>query len=145
LRGHYLTPVTSLPSIDTIFDEYELLEGEDRYRLLIDLGRQLEPMPDALKTDATKVRGCSASVWVYPTTANGRLHFLADSNAAITKGIVALILSAVQDKPADEVARMDVSEALAPFELRKHLSANRTQGVPNMIALVKETAERLAA
>jgi len=137
--------VTSLPSIDTIFDEYELLEGEDRYRLLIDLGRQLEPMPDALKTDATKVRGCSASVWVYPTTANGRLHFLADSNAAITKGIVALILSAVQDKPADEVARMDVTEALAPFELRKHLSANRTQGVPNMIALIKETAERLAA
>ena len=137
--------MTSLPSIDTIFDEYELLEGEDRYRLLIDLGRQLEPMPDALKTDATKVRGCSASVWVYPTTADGCLHFLADSNAAITKGIVALILSAVQDKPAEEVARMDVSEALAPFELRKHLSANRTQGVPNMIALVKETAERLAA
>jgi len=137
--------VTSLPSIDTIFDEYELLEGEDRYRLLIDLGRQLETMPDALKTDATKVRGCSASVWVYPTTANGRLHFLADSNAAITKGIVALILSAVQDKPADEVARMDVTEALAPFELRKHLSANRTQGVPNMIALIRETAQRLAA
>ena len=137
--------MTSLPSIDTIFDEYELLEGEDRYRLLIDLGRQLETMPDALKTDATKVRGCSASVWVYPTTTNGRLHFLADSNAAITKGIVALILSAVQDKPADEVARMDVTEALAPFELRKHLSANRTQGVPNMIALIKETAERLAA
>ena len=137
--------MTSLPSIDTIYEEYELLEGEDRYRLLIDLGRQLEPMPDALKTDATKVRGCSASVWVYPTTADGRLHFLADSNAAITKGIVALILSAVQDKPAEEVARMDVSEALAPFELRKHLSANRTQGVPNMIALVKETAERLAA
>jgi cysteine desulfuration protein SufE len=137
--------VTSLPSIDTVFDEYELLEGEDRYRLLIDLGRQLEPMPDALKTDATKVRGCSASVWVYPTTTDGHLHFLADSNAAITKGIVALILSAVQDKPADEVARMDVTEALAPFELRKHLSANRTQGIPNMIALVKETAERLAA
>jgi len=137
--------VNGLPPIEDVLDEYELLEGEDRYRLLIDLGRQLEPMPDALKTDATKVRGCSASVWVYPTTANGRLHFLADSNAAITKGIVALILSAVQDKPAEEVARMDVTEALAPFELRKHLSANRTQGVPNMIALVKETAQRLAA
>ena len=137
--------MTGLPSIEDVLDEYELLEGEDRYRLLIDLGRKLEPMPDALKTDATKVRGCSASVWVYPTTANGRLHFLADSNAAITKGIVALILSAVQDKPAEEVARMDVTEALAPFELRKHLSANRTQGVPNMIALVKETAQRLAA
>jgi cysteine desulfuration protein SufE len=138
--------VTSLPPLSEIFDEYDLLEGEDRYRLLIDLGRKLEPMPDALKTEATKVRGCSASVWVYPTmTGDGRLHFLADSNAAITKGIVALVLSAVQDKPAGEVARLDVAEALAPFELRKHLSANRTQGVPNMIALVRETAQRLAA
>ena len=138
--------MTSLPPLQDIFDEYELLEGEDRYRLLIDLGRQLEPMPDALKTDATKVRGCSASVWVYPTTTeDGRLHFLADSNAAITKGIVTLVLSAVQDKPAEEVAAMDVAKALAPFELSKHLSANRTQGVPNMIALVRETAQRLAA
>ena len=138
--------MSGLPPLQDVFDEYELLEGEDRYRLLIDLGRQLEPMPDALKTDATKVRGCSASVWVYPTTTeDGRLHFLADSNAAITKGIVALILSAVQDKPAEEVAQMDVGEALAPFELRKHLSANRTQGVPNMIFLVRETAQRLTA
>ena len=134
-----------LPALNEILEDYELLDGEDRYRLLIDLGRELEPMPDALKTDATKVRGCSSSVWVYPTMKDGRLHFLADSNAAITKGIVALILSAVQDKPASEVARMDVAEALAPFELRKHLSANRTQGVPNMIALIKQTAERYAA
>jgi len=138
--------VTGLPSLQDVLDEYELLEGEDRYRLLIDLGRELDPMPEALKTDATKVRGCSASVWVYPTTTDdGRLHFLADSNAAITKGIVALILSAVQDRPAEEVAKIDVKDALAPFELRKHLSANRTQGVPNMIALIKETAQRLAA
>jgi cysteine desulfuration protein SufE len=134
-----------LPAISDILEEYQLVEAEDRYRLLIDLGRQLEPMPDALKTDATKVRGCSASVWVYPTVSGGRLHFLADSNAAITKGIVALVLSTVQDKPASEVAEMDVAECLGPFELRKHLSANRTQGVPNMIALVKETAERYAA
>ncbi|GAA4741153.1 SufE family protein [Sphingomonas daechungensis] len=137
--------MTDLPPIQEILDEYELLDGEDRYRLLIDLGRKLEHMPDALKTDATKVRGCSASVWVYPTTADGRLHFLADSNAAITKGIVALVLSAVQDKSAEDVASMDVAQALAPFELSKHLSASRTQGVPNMIALVRETAQRLAA
>ena len=137
--------MAGLPLLSDILEEYQLVEAEDRYRLLIDLGRQLEPMPDALKTGATKVRGCSASVWVYPTLAEGRLHFLADSNAAITKGIVALILSAVQDMPAAEVARLDVGEALAPFELRKHLSANRTQGVPNMIALIKQTAERYSA
>jgi cysteine desulfuration protein SufE len=136
--------MAGLPALSDILEEYQLVDAEDRYRLLIDLGRQLEPMPDALKTEATKVRGCSASVWVYPTSHEGRLHFLADSNAAITKGIVALVLSAVQDKAAAEVAGMDVAEALAPFALRKHLSANRTQGVPNMIALVKQTAERYA-
>ena len=136
--------MAGLPPLTDILEEYQLVDAEDRYRLLIDLGQQLEPMPEALKTDATKVRGCSASVWVYPTEHAGRLHFLADSNAAITKGVVALVLSAVQDRPAVEVARLDVTACLAPFELSKHLSANRTQGVPNMIALVRETAERLA-
>ena len=137
--------MAGLPALSDILEEYQLVDIEDRYRLLIDLGRKLEPMPDALKTDTTRVRGCSASVWVYPTAGEGRLHFLADSKAAITNGIVALILSAVQDKPAAEVAQMDIGAALAPFELRKHLSANRTQGVPNMIALVNRTAERYAA
>jgi cysteine desulfuration protein SufE len=138
--------MAELPPVSEILDEYELLEGEDRYRLLIDLGRKLEPMPDALKTEATKVRGCSAAVWVYPTTTpDGRLHFLADSNAAITKGIVALVLSTVQDKAAEDVAKTDIAGELAPFDLKRQLSANRTQGVPNMIALVKQTAERYAA
>src|SRR3954451_5046935 len=137
--------MAGLPALSDILEEYQLVDAEDRYRLLIDLGRQLEAMPDALKTDSTKVPGCSASVWVYPTADKGRLHFLADSNAAITKGIVALILSAVQDKPASEVAEMDANEALAPFELKNHLSANRTQLVPNMIALVEQTAQRYAA
>ncbi|MFL6760685.1 SufE family protein [Sphingomonas sp.] len=137
--------MAGLPTLADVLEEYQLVDAEDRYRLLIDLGRQLEPMPDALKTDATKVRGCSASVWVYPTVSDGRLHFLADSNAAITKGVVALVLSAVQDKPASEVAQTDVAASLAPFELSKYLSANRTQGVPNMIALVKQTAERFAS
>ncbi|WP_033074594.1 SufE family protein [Sphingopyxis sp. MWB1] len=136
-------------SLSDIFEEYDFLDSDDRYRLLIDLGRELEPMPDALKTDATLVRGCSASVWVYPVPQGdgqeaGRLHFLADSNAAITKGIVALVLAAVQDKPAAEVAAMDIAGALAPFDLTRQLSSNRTQGVPNMIALVQHTARRIA-
>ncbi|MXO63903.1 SufE family protein [Qipengyuania oceanensis] len=132
-------------SLDDIAEEYEFLEGDERYRLLIELGRELDPMPDALKTDATLVRGCSASVWVYPTEQGETLHFLADSNAAITKGIVALVIAAVQDRPAAEVASMDVPAALEPFDLRNQLSSNRTQGVPNMIALVQEHAARLAA
>ena len=131
--------------LSDIRDEYESLDGDDRYRLLIELGRELEPMPDALKTDATLVRGCSASVWVYPLVQDGTLHFLADSNAAITKGIVALVLAAVQDKPAAEVAAMDVADALAPFDLKNQLSSNRTQGVPNMIARIRQAAARYAA
>ena len=133
-------------TLSDIFEEYDFLEGDERYRLLIELGRELEPMPDALKTDATLVRGCSASVWVYPTRLeDGRLHFLADSNAAITKGIVALVLAAVQDQPAGDVSACDITKALAPFELSRQLSSNRTQGVPNMIALIQETAARYAA
>ncbi|WEK46185.1 MAG: SufE family protein [Candidatus Andeanibacterium colombiense] len=132
-------------TLQDIQEEYEFLEGDERYRLLIELGRELEPMPEALKTDATLVRGCSAAVWVYPMREGGRLHFLADSNAAITKGIVALVLSAVQDRPAAEVAALDITAALAPFDLRNQLSSNRTQGVPNMIALVQEHAARIAA
>lgn len=132
-------------SLSDIAEEYDFLDSDERYRLLIELGRELDPMPDALKTDATLVRGCSASVWVYPTRLeDGRLHFLADSNAAITKGIVALVLAAVQDRPAAEVAGFDIAEALEPFNLKNQLSSNRTQGLPNMIALVRETAARIA-
>lgn len=131
--------------LSDIAEEYDFLESDERYRLLIELGRELEPMPDALKTDATLVRGCSAQVWVYPTGEPERLHFLADSNAAITKGIVALVIAAVQDKPAGEVATMDVAAALEPFDLKNQLSSNRTQGVPNMIALVQDHAARIAA
>ena len=133
-------------TLDDVHADYELLEADDRYRLLIDLGRALEPMPDALKTDSTLVRGCSASVWLYPVPQeDGRLHFLADSNAAITKGIVALILLAVQDRPPAEILRQDLEAELARFELSRQLSSNRTQGIPNMIALIRETAGRLAA
>ena len=141
----------AMRTLPDIFEEYDFLEGDERYRLLIELGRELEEMPAALKTDASLVRGCSASVWVYPTRLDandgrgGRLHFLADSNAAITKGIVALVLAAVQDRGAAEVAACDITAALAPFELSRQLSSNRTQGVPNMIALIRETAARYAA
>lgn len=135
-----------MPSLSDIADEYEFLDADDRYRLLIDLGRALEPMPDALKTDATLVRGCSAAVWVYPTVREGgALHFLADSNAAITKGIIALVLLTVQDRSPADILATDIEGALAPFDLRNQLSSNRTQGIPNMIALIRATAERYSA
>ena len=140
--------MTQLPVLADLIEEYEFLDADDRYRLLIDLGKALEPMPDALKTDATLVRGCSAAVWVYPTvldadSAGGkRLHFLADSNAAITKGIIALVLLTVQDQSPAVIAGTDIEAVLAPFDLRNQLSSNRTQGIPNMIALIRDTAAR---
>ena len=135
-----------MSKIDDLIEEYKFLEPDDRYRLLIDLGKQLDDMPDALKTDATLVRGCSASVWVYPTTLDdGRLHFLADSNAAITKGIIALVLETVQNQPAEKITNTDIAAVLEPFDLKNQLSSNRTQGIPNMIALIQQTAERFQA
>ncbi|MBU6252405.1 MAG: SufE family protein [Alphaproteobacteria bacterium] len=135
-----------MTALADIFDEYDFLDGDDRYRLLIDLGRDLEPMPDPLKTDATLVRGCSASVWVYPMARDdGTLHFLADSNAAITKGIIALVLKTVQDQSPAAILATDIEGALTPFDLKAQLSSNRTQGIPNMIALIRETAARYQA
>ncbi len=134
-----------MTTLAELFDEYDFLDADDRYRLLIDLGRALEDMPAALKTEATLVRGCSASVWVYPAARDdGSLHFLADSNAAITKGIIALVLKTVQDKQPAEILATDIEGALAPFDLKNQLSSNRTQGIPNMIALISETAGRYA-
>lgn len=131
--------------LDDVREEYDFLDSDDRYRLLIDLGQTLDDMPEALKTDATLVRGCSASVWVYPTQlADGRLHFLADSNAAITKGIIALVLLTVQDRASAEILSINIVDKLASFDLKNQLSSNRTQGIPNMIALIQETAERYA-
>ncbi len=139
----YMAAMSQMPALTDLVEEYEFLDADDRYRMLIDLGRTLEPMPDALKTDATLVRGCSAAVWVYPTVLDdGRLHFLADSNAAITKGIIALVLLTVQDQAPAAIAGTDIEGALAPFDLRNQLSSNRTQGIPNMIALIRETALR---
>ncbi len=132
-----------MSKFDDIYEEYDFLDADDRYRLLIDLGRELPEMPEALKNDATLVRGCSASVWVYPTqNDDGSLNFLADSNASITKGIIALVLLTVQNKSAADISKVDIKEKLAPFNLTAQLSSNRTQGIPNMIALIQETAKR---
>lgn len=135
----------TIPAFDDLLADFDLLEDRDqRWQYLIELGRALEPMPQALKTDATRVRGCSANVWVYPMQgADGVLHFLADSDAGITKGVIALIVALVQDRTPFEIVATDITATLAPFNLSAQLSSNRTQGIPNMIALIRETAERL--
>jgi cysteine desulfuration protein SufE len=133
-------------SFQDFVDEWDAaLDADDRYRALIDFGRTLPPMDPALKTAATKVPGCSADVWVYPLAYGDRLHFQADSNADITRGVVALIVSLVDGKAAAEILDTAIEGELEALGLKRHLSANRTQGVPNMIARVREAAARLAA
>jgi len=132
---------TSAPTFEDIEAEFEALdEWDDRYRLLIDLGRALPPMPDALKTDATRVRGCASQVWLYPTGDATRLHFDADSDAAIVKGLVAIVLLLVQDRPADAIDTTAIRARLDALGLSKHLSSNRTQGLSSMIVRIGELA-----
>ncbi len=135
-----------LPDFAAIEEDWEAaLDWDERYGLLIDLGRKLEPMDAALKTPATRVPGCSANVWVYPVSGTDHLHFQADSDAAITKGIVALVVAMADGKAPAEVLAIDFEAAIERLGLRQHLSSNRTQGLPNMISRVREAAMRLAA
>lgn len=129
--------------IEELRDEYDFLDFDDRIRMIVELGRALELMPEALKTDATRVQGCSSSVWLYPLVEEAeRLHFLADSTSPLTKGVVALVLATVQDRRATEVLVTDIESVLHGFDLGRHLTSKRTQGIPNMITLIRETAAR---
>ncbi len=121
--------------------EFEALDDwDDRYRLLIDLGRGLPAMPDALKTEATRVRGCASQVWLYPTLDDGRMRFAADSDAAIVKGLVALVLLDVDGKPPADINAAATRAKLDALGLSKHLSSNRTQGLASMLARIGELA-----
>ncbi len=132
----------TIATFDDVEAEFEALDDwDDRYRLLIDLGRSLPPMDPALQTEATKVRGCASQVWLYPTrTPDGRLHFSADSDAAIVKGLVALVLLLVQDQPAAAIDTAAIRTRLDGLGLSKHLSSNRTQGLASMIGRIGELA-----
>ena len=131
----------TIATFEDVEAEFEALDDwDDRYRLLIDLGRALPPMDAALKTETTKVRGCASQVWLYPTPTPGGLHFQADSDAAIVKGLVALVLLLVQDQPASAVDPAAIRARLDGLGLSKHLSSNRTQGLAAMIARIGELA-----
>jgi cysteine desulfuration protein SufE len=130
-------------TFDDVEAEFDALdEWDDRYRLLIDLGRALPAMDPALKTEATRVRGCASQVWLFPTRDGdgdeARLHFAADSDAAIVKGLVALVLMGVQDRTPAEIDVTAVKARLDGLGLAKHLSSNRTQGLASMLARIGE-------
>ncbi len=123
-------------------DEWDALadDPDDRYRLLIDLGRALPPMADALKTAATRVPGCASQVWLFATRDRGTLHFAADSDAAIVKGLVALVLLRVDGRAPGEIDIAAVRADLDALGLAHHLSSNRTQGLASMLARIGEIA-----
>lgn len=136
----------TIASFDDVEAEFEAFDDwDDRYRLLIDLGRALPAMPDALKTEATRVRGCASQVWLHPRSdAEGRLHFAADSDAAIVKGLVALVLLLVDGQRGSDIDVADVRARLDGLGLSKHLSSNRTQGLASMVARIGELAREAA-
>jgi cysteine desulfuration protein SufE len=136
----------TIASFDDVEAEFEAFDDwDDRYRLLIDLGRALAPMADALKTDATRVRGCASQVWLYPRLDAGKLHFAADSDAAIVKGLVALVLMLADGRAPADIDTAEIRARLDGLGLAKHLSSNRTQGLASMVARIGELARETAA
>jgi cysteine desulfuration protein SufE len=140
-RRVHQTRVPPLATFEDVEAEFEAFDDwDDKYRLLIDLGRALAPMPDVLKTEATRVRGCASQVWLYPARAGETLHFAADSDAAIVKGLVALVLLLVQDRAPAAIDIAGVKMRLDRLGLARHLSSNRTQGLASMLARIGELA-----
>ena len=138
-----------MASIDQIIDDFAYLDDwEDRYRYVIELGKALPELPEALRTADNKVRGCASQVWlvVTPDTgANPVLHLQGDSDAHIVRGLVAIVLAAYDGKRASAIADLDAADLFARIGLIEHLSAQRANGLRSMIARIREDARRLAA
>jgi cysteine desulfuration protein SufE len=122
---------------EEIVETFEGLEDwEDRYRLVIDLGRQLEPMSDEFKTDQYRVKGCQSQVWIHSRCEDGHVFFEADSDAAITKGIIALLLRIASGAAAEEIMYWN-PDFLEEIGLQQHLSMSRANGLYSMFKQIK--------
>lgn len=127
------------PDLQELTDNFALFDDwEERYKYLIDLGKTLPPMADNLKTDETFVKGCTSQVWmICETNSDGHYHFTADSDAHIVKGLIAVLLSAYQDKTAEEIRSVDIDAAFQDIGLDQHLSPNRRNGFFAMVERIK--------
>jgi cysteine desulfuration protein SufE len=137
-----------VPTLSEITSDFAILDDwEDRYRYLIELGRALPPLPEALRTDANKVRGCASQVWLATSIANvdgeRKLSILADSDAHIVRGLVAILLAIYNDRSVDEIAAIDPDAAFAKLGLKEHLTPQRSNGLASMVARVRADAEAL--
>ena len=128
-------------AFEELVEDFEFLEDwEDRYRLVIELGKAMAPLPDALKVPATKVEGCASQVWLHPRIEDGRFHFDGDSDAMIVRGLVAVLRTLYNDLPVTEVGKVDAQAELSRLGLQDHLSAQRSNGLRSMIARIREVA-----
>lgn len=116
-------------------------DWEERYGHLIELGKALEPMPAALRTDATKVRGCASQVWLHAVREGERFVFRGDSDAAIVRGLVALMLAIFSGRTRDEILSVDPRALTKRLGLDEALTPQRSNGLAAMIARIRQTAE----
>ncbi|MCC5982158.1 MAG: SufE family protein [Oceanicaulis sp.] len=130
------------PIIDDIVEEFDLLgDWEERYRYLIDMGRQLEPLSDAERVDANKVQGCVSQVWLVMTREpGGGLVIRGDSDAHIVKGLVALLIRLYSGRDNAAIRAVDAREVLSRIGLAEHLSPQRSNGLASMLARIREEA-----
>ena len=126
---------------EDLVETFELLEDwEDRYRHVIDLGKALPDMPEALKVPATKVDGCASQVWLHITIENGVLTFIGESDAIIVRGLIAVLMTLYSGLQVSEIGRIDVLAELGRLGLNEHLSSQRSNGLRAMVTRVVETA-----
>ena len=121
-------------AFEEIVEDFEFLDDwEDRYRMVIELGRAMEPLPEALKVPATKVEGCASQVWLHPQIEDGVVQFEGESDAMIVNGLIAVLRKLYNGLPPSEVAAIDARTELGRLGLNDHLSAQRSNGLRAMI------------
>ncbi len=129
------------PAFEEIVEDFEFLEDwEDRYRHVIEQGKAMSPLDDALKVPATKVHGCASQVWLHPVIENGVFRFDGDSDALIVRGLISVLRSLYNDIPVSEVPKIDAVKELGRLGLNDHLSAQRSNGLRSMIERIREVA-----
>ena len=129
------------PAFETLVEDFAFLDDwEDRYRHVIELGKAMAPMDEALKVPATKVEGCASQVWIQPVVDGGRFDFQGDSDALIVRGLIAVLHALYAGLPVAEVAAVDAPAELARLGLDAHLSAQRSNGLRAMIKRIRDTA-----
>ncbi|MHA6323975.1 SufE family protein [Roseivivax sp. CAU 1753] len=133
------------PAFEAVVEDFEFLDDwEDRYRLVIELGRDMAPLEDELKVPATKVDGCASQVWLHPRIEAGAFHFLGDSDAMIVRGLIALLRKLYDGLPVAEVPGVDARAELGRLGLHDHLSAQRSNGLRAMIERIRTHAVEAA-